>query len=235
MRRCLAEGHLRSWCPLRVLPLTPNHRSLRLDWSCARRNYTATEWNQVVFSDKSRLNLSNDDNPVRVWRLRGERVNPAFALQRYTDPWGSIAYKARSPLILIRCTMTAQRYVHDILQPHVLTLMQRLPGAIFQQDNARPHTARLSQDCLCTDTKLNWPTRSSDLSPIEHIGSFLMASWASHVFERTRGIITANMERNVSRHRTELVCLNVRSYCIMHSRKRGFNRVLNHVLFCLFL
>ncbi|GFW09501.1 transposable element Tcb2 transposase [Trichonephila clavipes] len=37
--------------------------------------------------------------------------------------------------------MTAQRYVHDILQPHVLPLMQRLPGAIFQQDNARPHTA----------------------------------------------------------------------------------------------
>ncbi|GFW08567.1 hypothetical protein TNCV_2775891 [Trichonephila clavipes] len=33
--------------------------------------------------------------------------------------------------------MTAQRYVQDILQPHVLPLMQRLPGAIFQQDNAQ--------------------------------------------------------------------------------------------------
>ncbi|GFV61222.1 uncharacterized protein TNCV_500141 [Trichonephila clavipes] len=40
--------------------------------------------------------------------------------------------------------MTAQRYVHDILQPHVLPLMQWLHGAIFQQDNARPHTARVS-------------------------------------------------------------------------------------------
>ncbi|GFT94365.1 uncharacterized protein TNCV_2391501 [Trichonephila clavipes] len=36
--------------------------------------------------------------------------------------------------------MTAQRYVHDILQPHALPLMQRLPGAIFQQDNARTQT-----------------------------------------------------------------------------------------------
>ncbi|GFT87741.1 uncharacterized protein TNCV_4000931 [Trichonephila clavipes] len=35
--------------------------------------------------------------------------------------------------------MTAQWYVHDILQPHVLPLMQQLPGASFQQDNARPH------------------------------------------------------------------------------------------------
>ncbi|GFY19057.1 hypothetical protein TNCV_3877451 [Trichonephila clavipes] len=34
--------------------------------------------------------------------------------------------------------------------PHVLPLMHRLPGAIFQQENAPPHTARVSQDCLIT-------------------------------------------------------------------------------------
>ncbi|GFT17983.1 transposable element Tcb2 transposase [Trichonephila clavipes] len=83
--------------------------------------------------------------------------------------WGVIAYNTRSPLVLIRSTMTAQRYVHDILQPHVLPLFQRLPGAIFQQDNARPHTARVSQDCLRTVTALPWPARSPDLSPIEYI------------------------------------------------------------------
>ncbi|GFX99630.1 transposable element Tcb1 transposase [Trichonephila clavipes] len=58
--------------------------------------------------------------------------------------WGAIAYNTRSPLVLIRGTITAQWYVHDILQPHVLPLMQRLPGAIFQLDNTRPHTARVS-------------------------------------------------------------------------------------------
>ncbi|GFW20305.1 transposable element Tcb2 transposase [Trichonephila clavipes] len=31
IRRCLAEGHLGSRCPLRVLPLTPTHRRLRLE------------------------------------------------------------------------------------------------------------------------------------------------------------------------------------------------------------
>ncbi|GFV71914.1 uncharacterized protein TNCV_2458491 [Trichonephila clavipes] len=65
--------------------------------------------------------------------------------------------------------MTAQRYVHDILQPHMLPLIQRLPEAIFQQDNARPHTARVSKDCLSTVTTLSWPVLSPDLSPIEHI------------------------------------------------------------------
>ncbi|GFX46443.1 transposable element Tcb2 transposase [Trichonephila clavipes] len=81
MRRSLAEGHLGSRRPLRVLPLTPTHRRLRLEWCHARGNWTAVEWNQVVFSDESRFNLSSDDNRVRVWRPRGELFNPALALQ----------------------------------------------------------------------------------------------------------------------------------------------------------
>ncbi|GFW68350.1 transposable element Tcb2 transposase [Trichonephila clavipes] len=69
--------------------------------------------------------------------------------------------------------MTAQRYVHDILQPHVFPLMQRLPGAIFQQDSDHPLTARVSQNCLRTVITLPWLARSLDLSPIEHIWDHL--------------------------------------------------------------
>ncbi|GFX82568.1 transposable element Tcb2 transposase [Trichonephila clavipes] len=65
--------------------------------------------------------------------------------------------------------MTAQGYVHGILQSHVLTLMQRLPEVIFQEDNIRPHTARVSQDRLCTVTTLSWSSRSPEFSPIEYI------------------------------------------------------------------
>ncbi|GFW88096.1 hypothetical protein TNCV_217681 [Trichonephila clavipes] len=35
--------------------------------------------------------------------------------------------------------------------------MQRLPGVIFEQDNARPHKARVLQDCLRTVTTLSSP------------------------------------------------------------------------------
>ncbi|PRD29350.1 UNVERIFIED_CONTAM: Transposable element Tcb1 transposase [Trichonephila clavipes] len=65
--------------------------------------------------------------------------------------------------------MTPQRYVHDILQPHVLPLMQWLPGAFFQQDN----TSRVSQDCLRTVNALPLPARSPDFSPIEYIWDHL--------------------------------------------------------------
>ncbi|GFV79572.1 transposable element Tcb2 transposase [Trichonephila clavipes] len=102
----------------------------------------------------------SDNNRVLVWSPRGECLNPAIALQRHNAPtagvivWDAIAYNTRSPLVLIHSTMTAQRHVHDILPPHVLPLMQRLSEAIFQQDNARPHTAWVSQDCFRTDTTL---------------------------------------------------------------------------------
>ncbi|GFT25878.1 transposable element Tcb2 transposase [Trichonephila clavipes] len=69
--------------------------------------------------------------------------------------------------------MAAQLYIHDILQPHVLPLMQRLPGAISQQENARPHTTRVSQDCLRNVTALLLPARSPDLSSTKHISDHL--------------------------------------------------------------
>ncbi|GFV81286.1 transposable element Tcb2 transposase [Trichonephila clavipes] len=98
IRRRLAEGHLGSRHPLRVLPLTNTHRRLRLEWCRARGNWIVAEWNQVVFSDESRFNLSSDDNRVRVWRPRSECFNPVFALQRHTTPtagvmvWSAIFY-----------------------------------------------------------------------------------------------------------------------------------------------
>ncbi|GFV60002.1 transposable element Tcb2 transposase [Trichonephila clavipes] len=51
--------------------------------------------------------------------------------------------------------------------------MQRLPGAIFQQGNAWPHTAKVSQDCLRNVTTLPWPARSPDFSPIKPIWDYL--------------------------------------------------------------
>ncbi|GFU89002.1 HTH_Tnp_Tc3_2 domain-containing protein [Trichonephila clavipes] len=66
IRRRQAEGHLGSRRPLRMLPLTHTHRHLPLEWCHARGNWTAAEWNQVVFSDESRFNLSSDDNRVRL-------------------------------------------------------------------------------------------------------------------------------------------------------------------------
>ncbi|GFX84090.1 transposable element Tcb1 transposase [Trichonephila clavipes] len=132
--------------------------------------------------------------------------------------WGAIAYNTRSPLVLIRGTMTTQRYVHDILLPHVLPLMQRLLGAIFSTRHCSAShckaVTRRSSHCYYPSLACPIPRFVSNRA---YLGSFGMAIRAYHEFERTRGKVTANMERNVSRHHTELVCINAQSYHIVHS------------------
>ncbi|UYV61852.1 hypothetical protein LAZ67_1006856 [Cordylochernes scorpioides] len=116
-----------------------------------------------------------DSRRVRVWRRRGERSNPAAIVERPTVRqcgimvWGAIAYDSRSPLLRIQGTMTAQRYVDDVLRPVTLPYLQGVPNALYQQDNARPHTARISQQALQDVQMLPWPPYSPDLSPIEHV------------------------------------------------------------------
>ncbi|UYV73376.1 hypothetical protein LAZ67_10002942 [Cordylochernes scorpioides] len=172
-RRLVANG-LHSCRPLRRLPLIPPNRGQRLEW-CRARSTWMTEWHRVVFSDESRFCLSSDSRRVRVWRRRGERSNPAAIVERPTVRqrgimvWGAIAYDSRSPLLRIQGTMTAQRYVDDVLRPVTLPYLQGVPNALYQQDNARPHTARISQQALQDVQMLPWPPYSPDLSPIEHV------------------------------------------------------------------
>ncbi|GFW96115.1 transposable element Tcb2 transposase [Trichonephila clavipes] len=73
--RHLAEANLKSKRPFRALPLTPEHRQLRLQWCQARSMWNVTDWKKVVFSDESRFVLGTHDNRVRVWRHPGERYN----------------------------------------------------------------------------------------------------------------------------------------------------------------
>ncbi|GFX26823.1 transposable element Tcb2 transposase [Trichonephila clavipes] len=67
----------------------------------------------------------------------------------------------------MRGALTGQGYVDDIHRPHVGPFLNGLPGAIFQQENDRPHAARVA--LLRHFQTLLWPARSPDLSPVEHV------------------------------------------------------------------
>ncbi|CAH1976468.1 unnamed protein product [Acanthoscelides obtectus] len=132
------------------------------------------EWNSIVFSDESRFCLGMHDGRARV---RRRRRNPQFFVERHVHHtvgvmvWGAIAYGSRSPLIFIRGNMNAQRYIHEVLEPHLLPYLDTLADLTFQQDIARPHVARVTIDFFQHNdvTLLPWPPRSPDLSPIEHV------------------------------------------------------------------
>ena len=62
--------------------------------------------------------------------------------------------------------VTEMRFFSQILLPAI-----NVRREIFQQDNARPHTARLTMDCLQYQsiTVIPGPLQSPDLNPIEHL------------------------------------------------------------------
>ncbi|GFS82014.1 hypothetical protein TNCV_1790821 [Trichonephila clavipes] len=70
--------------PFRALPLTPEHRQLRLQWCQARSMWNVTDWQKVVFSDESWFVLGTDDNRVRVWGRPGEWYNSLDTVLRHT-------------------------------------------------------------------------------------------------------------------------------------------------------
>ncbi|GFW43605.1 MFS domain-containing protein [Trichonephila clavipes] len=82
--RHLAVADLESKRPFRALPLTLEHRQLRLQWCQTKSMWNVTNWQKVVFSDESRFVLGTDDNRVRVWRCPGERYNSPHTVLRHT-------------------------------------------------------------------------------------------------------------------------------------------------------
>ncbi|GFW51768.1 transposable element Tcb1 transposase [Trichonephila clavipes] len=66
IRRRLQQSGLTARRPLLGLPLTLNHRHLRPQW-CDERRMRVTEWNEVVFTDDSRICLQHHDGRIRIW------------------------------------------------------------------------------------------------------------------------------------------------------------------------
>ncbi|UYV69156.1 hypothetical protein LAZ67_6002606 [Cordylochernes scorpioides] len=119
---------------------------------------TGTKVGQTVLVPKISLAPSDTNLPF-ILKRRQFPLRLAFAMT---------INKAQGQTFA-RGAMTSQRYVDDVLRPATLSYLQGVPNALYQQDNARPHTARISQQALQDVQMLPWPPYSPDLSPIEHV------------------------------------------------------------------
>lgn len=164
--------------------LTQHHRRERLHWAQQRQNWHQRQWRTVIFSDESRYCISGADGRARVWRRSGERFDDECVMERnaWGGPsimvWGAIGLNQKiGPVIFENLGpgrgngVTAARYINQVLRPHVVPFFARHEGHVFQQDNARAHTARLTREFLQQHNveTMPWPALSPDLNPIEHL------------------------------------------------------------------
>ncbi|GFW35613.1 transposable element Tcb2 transposase [Trichonephila clavipes] len=130
-------------------------------------------------ADESRFSLSSDCRRQLIWRESGTAYRPENIQEKDRYPtcsimvWAGIMINGRTRLhVVANGTMTGQRYIDEVLLPHV-SLFRGAVGDkfVFMDDNATCHRTIAVQDCLDSEgiQRLVWPARSPDLNPIENV------------------------------------------------------------------
>ncbi|GFU85271.1 transposable element Tcb2 transposase [Trichonephila clavipes] len=166
-------------CSRRHGEVVLEHRTARLQWCREHHNWTEQDWACVLFSDESRFSLPSDCRRQLIWRESGTAYRPENIQEKDRYPtcsimvWAGIMINGRTRLhVVANGTMTGQRYIDEVLLPHV----RLFRGAVgdkffFMDDNATWHRTLAVHDCLDSEgiQRLVWPARSPYLNPIQNV------------------------------------------------------------------
>ncbi|GFV08956.1 transposable element Tcb1 transposase [Trichonephila clavipes] len=161
IQRTLLRLGLRSRRMVRAPMLTAVHRRQRLEFARQYSSWTSTEWRHVAFSDESRFMLHRTDGCWRIRRETSERNHPATIAGTVKLEAGAL-WSGNVFLAFSGFTDHCGRHDRSIQD-----------DGIFQQDNARCHTAASVHSWFEEHqdefTVLPLPANSPDLKPIEHL------------------------------------------------------------------
>jgi len=150
----------------------------RFDHSKTWLNYAKEDWERIIWSDETKINLFGSDGRAYVRRKPGTRYENQNLIPTVKFGGGSVmvwaCFSARGvgEITIIDGIMNADGYCR-ILDTCLLKSARDLSMTdfIFQQDNDPKHTSMKVKEYL--DLKeiktMSWPPQSPDMNPIENL------------------------------------------------------------------
>lgn len=177
VRRRLDKAGYKQFVPAHKTRLTQRHKDQRLQWSIEHLNWTALQWNSVLFSDESKFEIQR--HHVRYVRRRiGERYKDENVEPQGNRGigsvmvWSAFGHHGFTDVVIVDGRINADDYI-ALLQEHLLPRYRELvpDGGYFMQDNAPIHNAHRTLTFLQEHNVnvLPWPSLSPDMNPIENV------------------------------------------------------------------
>ena len=150
------EVGLKAYRAQRKPRLTLAHGQNRLEFARKHRDWSASDWSRVVFSDESRFLLYRSDGLPYVKHRPGEAYRDDCVQPTLKHGggglmvWGCMSESGVGELVLVKGRLCASDYIS--LLKRALPASVRCLGLhneyIFQQDNASCHTAKLTKNWM---------------------------------------------------------------------------------------
>ena len=167
-------------CSARKVPLLkPAHVQAHLKFANDHLDDPEEEWEKVMWSDETKIELFGLNSTRRVWRKKKDEYNPKNTIPTVKHGggniilWGCFSAKGTGRLHRIEGRMDGAMY-REILANNLLPSVRALKmgrGWVFQHDNDPKHTARATKEWLRKKhlKVLEWLCQSPDLNPIENL------------------------------------------------------------------
>ncbi len=186
-------------------------------------------WNNILWTDETKINLYQSDGKRRVWRRKGAAHDPKHTTSSVKHgggsvmAWACMAASGTGSLVFIddvtadKSSRMNSEVFRAILSAHIQPNASELIGRRFtvQMDNDPKHTAKATKEFLkgkkCT--VMQWPSQSPDLNPIEHAFHLLKTKLKGKCPKNKQELKTVAVEawQSITRDETQRLVMSMRS------------------------